>query len=64
MSECNTCYASDGGQSLLCGLASARDTSVAFETILKLFFVKKGKIEFLYKKDSTQEKDGWVSGFF
>lgn len=31
---------------------------------MKLYFVKKGKVEFLYKKDSTKEKDGWVSGFF
>ena len=31
---------------------------------LRLYFVKKGKVEFLYKKDSTKEKDGWVSGFF
>jgi len=39
--------------------ASARDTSAAFETTLKLYFVKQGKVEFLYKKDSTKEKDGW-----
>lgn len=31
---------------------------------LKLYFVKKGKIEFIYTKDSTKEKDGWVSGIF
>lgn len=31
---------------------------------MRLFFVKKGKIEFLYRKDSTKEKDGWVSGVF
>ena len=47
-----------------CGEAKARDTSVAFETDMKLYFAKKGKIEFLYRKDSTKEKDGWISGFF
>lgn len=26
--------------------------------------MKKGKIEFLYSKDSTKEKDGWISGIF
>lgn len=37
---------------------------MAFEMTLKLYFVKKGKIEFLYTKDSTKEKDSWVSGIF
>ena len=37
---------------------------MAFETIMKLYFVKNGKIEFLYRKDSTKEQDGWVSGIF
>jgi hypothetical protein len=31
---------------------------------LRLYFTKKGKIEFLYKKDSTKEVDGFVSGYF
>lgn len=31
---------------------------------MKLYFVKKGSIEFYYTKDSTQEKDGWISGLF
>jgi hypothetical protein len=30
----------------------------------RLYFVKKGKIEFLYRKDSVRERDGWVSGQF
>lgn len=47
-----------------CGEASARDTSVAFEMAMRLYFVKKGKIEFLYRKDSAKEKDGWISGLF
>ena len=42
----------------------ARNTSVAFEAIFKVYLVKKGTIEFLYRKDSTQETDGFVSGFF
>lgn len=62
--ECTSCAPSPGGGSLMCGEASARDTTVAFETILRLYFVKKGKIEFLYTKDSTIEKDGWFSGIF
>lgn len=32
--------------------------------ILRLYFVKKGKIEFLYRKDSVKEKDGFISGIF
>ena len=28
------------------------------------YFVKKGRIEFNYKKDSVRERDGWISGFF
>lgn len=48
----------------MCGDADARDTSVAFETVMHFYFVKKGKVEFLYTKDSTVEKDGWVSGIF
>jgi hypothetical protein len=49
---------------LSCGDASARDTSVAFEMNFKLYFVKKGRIEFLYRKDSVRERDGWISGQF
>jgi hypothetical protein len=30
----------------------------------RLYFVKKGRIEFLYKKDSVRERDNWVSGQF
>ena len=30
----------------------------------RLYFIKKGRIEFLYKKDSVRERDGWVSGQF
>ncbi len=26
--------------------------------------MKKGKIEFLYKKNSIRERDGWISGVF
>jgi hypothetical protein len=52
------------GDSLTCGEASATDTTVAFETILKLYFVKAGKIEFLYRKDSVKESGGWISGVF
>lgn len=63
-SDCSVCEPSPGGGSLLCGEATAKDTSVAFELVLKLYFVKKGKIEFLYTKDSTKEKDGWISGLF
>lgn len=29
-----------------------------------MFFVKKGKVEFLYRKDSVKEDDGWISGVF
>lgn len=63
-SDCTPCNSTIGGGSLICGEAKARDTSVAFEMSLKQYFVKKGKIEFLYRKDSTKEKDGWISGFF
>lgn len=31
---------------------------------MKVFFVKKGKVEFLYRKGSSREKDGWISGIF
>lgn len=31
---------------------------------LRSYFVKKGRIEFNYKKDSVRERDGWISGFF
>ncbi len=37
---------------------------MAFETSLKTFFVKRGKIELLYKKDSRVQLDGWTSGIF
>jgi hypothetical protein len=30
----------------------------------RIYFVKKGRIEFTYKKDSVRERDGWVSGIF
>ena len=30
----------------------------------RLYFVKKGRIDFTYKKDSIRERDGWISGFF
>lgn len=63
-SGCQNCHPSSDGSSLVCGDASARDTSVAFETTFKIQFVKKGKIEFLYKKESIRERDGWISGFF
>lgn len=49
---------------MVCGTAEAIDTSIAFETVMRIYFVKHGKIEFLYKKDSTQEEDGWTSGIF
>jgi hypothetical protein len=49
---------------LFCGDATARDTSVAFDMTFRLYFVKKGRIEFTYKKDSVRERDGWVSGYF
>ena len=49
---------------MVCGDASARDTSIAFEMNYRLYFIKKGRIEFLYKKDSVRERDGWVSGQF
>lgn len=62
--DCKPCQASPGGGSFLCGESAARDTSVAFETVMKLYFVKQGSIEFYYTKDSTQESDGWVSGLF
>lgn len=62
--DCKPCQASPGGGSLTCGEATARDTSVAFEVAYKLYFVKTGRISFLYRKDSTKEKDGWVSGLF
>lgn len=62
--ECKPCSASSGGGSFVCGEADARDTTVAFESVLKLYFVKKGSIEFYYTKDSTQEADGWISGLF
>lgn len=62
--DCQACSPSTGGGSLECGTASARDTSVAFETVMRLYFVKRGKIEFLYRKDSTKEKDGFISGIF
>lgn len=62
--DCEPCTASPAGDALECGNSTAKNTSVAFELSLKLYFVKKGKIEFFYKKDSTQEKDGFISGFF
>ncbi len=63
-SECEVSKASPGGGALVAGEAKARDTTVAFEMTLKLYFVKKGKIEFLYTKDSTKERDSWISGIF
>jgi hypothetical protein len=63
-SDCQPCSASPGGEKLVCGNASAKNTSVAFEMEMRLYFVKRGKVEFLYRKDSVKEKDGWVSGFF
>ena len=62
--ECKTCGSGKDGKALECGEATARDTSVAFQTVVRVYFVKKGKVEFLYRKDSTKEKDGWVSGIF
>jgi len=44
--DCQPCSPTPGGGSYTCGEADARDTSVAFETIMKVFFVKKGIIEF------------------
>ena len=41
-----------------------RDTSVVFEFTLDAFFVKQGKIEVLYRKDSIKEEDGFISGVF
>lgn len=63
-SGCQNCHAGPGGNSLVCGDATARDTSIAFEMTFRLYFVKKGKIEFSYKKDSIRERDGWISGAF
>lgn len=60
--DCEKCKASPGGTSLVCGEAAARDTTVAFEFVLRLFFVKPGKVSFLYRKDSVAENGGWVSG--
>jgi len=62
--DCSICSPTPGGGSYTCGEATARDTTVAFETIMKVYFVKKGIIEFQYTKDSTQETDGWISGLF
>ncbi|CDW77764.1 UNKNOWN [Stylonychia lemnae] len=62
--DCEPCSTTPGGASFTCGEASVMETSVAFETILKVYFVKKGKIEFQYTKDSTKESDGWISGLF
>jgi hypothetical protein len=31
---------------------------------MRVNIVKKGKIEFYYRKDSTKERDGWISGIF
>lgn len=61
---CKSCSANLDGSALECGTSDARETSVAFENVMKVFFVKKGKIEFLYRKDSSREKDGWISGIF
>lgn len=63
-SDCELCAPSPGGGSYICGESKARDTSVAFETVMRLYFVKKGQIEFLFTKDATTEKDGWISGVF
>ena len=62
--DCEVCKPSSGGASLTCGQSSAHDTSVAFEFVLALYFVKPGKIEFLYRKDSVSESGGWTSGTF
>lgn len=63
-SECKPCTSSPIGDTFYCGESKARDTSLAFESTMELYFVKKGKIEFLYRKDSAKEKDGWMSGIF
>ena len=47
-----------------CGEAAAKDTTTAFEMTMHINFVKSGQIEFLYTKDSTKEKDGFISGVF
>ena len=62
--DCENCKASPGGGSLVCGSATARNTTVAFEFVLRLFFVKPGKVSFLYKKDTIKEIGGWTSGAF
>lgn len=35
---------------------------VAFEFLLDLNFVKKGKIELIYKKDTVKDKNNQISG--
>ena len=62
--DCSVCTAGFQGSSLQCGSATAVDTTTAFEITLHLNLVKTGSIEFLYMKDSTKEKDGFVSGLF
>jgi hypothetical protein len=61
---CLPCSSNYDGSTFQCGEASARNTSVAFETIIKAELVKPGKIEFLYRKDTVKEKDGFISGRF
>eukprot|EP00347_Sterkiella_histriomuscorum_P001733 403370894 len=62
--QCTPCSSTEGGATYYCGEAQAMDTSVAFETELRVFMVKQGYIELLYRKDSVLMEDGWVSGIF
>ena len=61
---CENCQSTPSGDALQCGVADAKETSVAFEMNMRVNIVKKGKIEFYYRKDSTKERDGWISGIF
>ena len=60
--DCEQCKSNEGGTALECGESKVRDTSVVFEFTLDAFFVKQGKIEILYRKDSIKEEDGFISG--
>ncbi len=68
------CSPSREGASVQCGQASATETTTVFEFTMRMAFVKgqkifvkyrkAGQIEFLYTKETTKEKDGFISGVF
>jgi hypothetical protein len=61
--DCDKCSPSSGdGSKLICGVASAQYTMVAYEIVFNIVFEKPGTFEILYKKDTNKDSNGQTSG--